>query len=79
MELVTDNLGYDVWDLEDIPSTSSSIWILGKSYEYEAIDEIRDKIETLLFFSYRKNFPKLSESCQYTSDRGKLKNPSIPT
>lgn len=73
MDLVTDNLGYDVWEIDDIPSTSISIWILGKSYGYDRIEEIRDKIETLLFFSYRKNFSKFSESCQYTSDRGELK------
>lgn len=39
--LLTDNLGYDVWEVEDIPNTTSTIWILGKSYSYEEIEGIR--------------------------------------
>jgi hypothetical protein len=41
MEILTDNIGYDVWEIEDIPNTSSPIWILGKSYKYEELEEIR--------------------------------------
>lgn len=42
MDLVADNLGYDVWEIEDIPNTTSPILILGQSYKIEQIDHIRD-------------------------------------
>lgn len=74
MDLVTDNLGYDVWDVEDIPSnTSSPIWVLGKRYKYEEINEIRQKIASILWVTYRKGFPPIGSpsSYQYTSDKGK--------
>ena len=74
MDLVTDNLGYDVWDVEDIPvNTSSPIWILGKRYKYEEINEIRQKIASILWVTYRKGFPPIvgtSSLYQYTSDKG---------
>lgn len=42
MDLLGDNLGYDVWDIEDIPNTMSPIWILGKSFNYQELEKIRD-------------------------------------
>jgi hypothetical protein len=42
MELLSENLGYDVWEVEDIPSnTTSDIFILGKKYNYEQLEAIR--------------------------------------
>lgn len=38
-----DNLGYDVWEVEDIPSnTSSTIWILGRNFTLTELETIRD-------------------------------------
>lgn len=73
MDLVADNLGYDVWEIEDIPKTASIIWILGKSYKYEELEQIRDKINSILWVTYRKGFPPLGTSSyqQYTSDKGR--------
>lgn len=74
MDLVSDNLGYvDVWEIEDIPKTASIIWILGKSYKYEELEQIRDKINSILWVTYRKGFPPLGTSSyqQYTSDKGR--------
>lgn len=42
MDMLTDNLGYDAWEAEDIPKTSSPIWLHGTSYKYEELEEIRD-------------------------------------
>ncbi|CRK92794.1 CLUMA_CG006328, isoform A [Clunio marinus] len=68
--LLQDNLGYDVWEVEDIPNnTISSIWILGKSYKYEELERIRDMVMSILWCTYRKAFPPLGSS-QYTSDKG---------
>lgn len=42
MDLLTENLGYDVWEIEDIPSnTTSNIYILGKKYSFDELDSIR--------------------------------------
>lgn len=42
MELLSENLGYDVWEIEDIPSnTSSDIFILGNKYSYDQLEAIR--------------------------------------
>lgn len=49
MDLVVDNFGYDVWEgYEDIPLSSSPIWILGKKYveNSENLDQVRDKINS---------------------------------
>lgn len=70
MDLVSDNFGYDVWEVDDIPCTSSSIWILGKSYKYEEIEEIRQKINSILWITYRKGFSAIGTS-NHTSDKGK--------
>lgn len=67
--LLADNIGYDVWEVEDIPSTAESIVILGKTYKYEDLDEIRDDVQSRLWCTYRKGFPPLG-SFQYTSDKG---------
>lgn len=47
--LLADNIGYDVWDIEDIPSTAESIVILGKEYEYKDLDEIRCDVQSRLW------------------------------
>lgn len=72
MDLVTDNLGYDVWDMEDIPSgTTSTIWILGESFKYEELDLIRKRIFSIFWITYRKGFTPIGPSVyQYTSDKG---------
>ena len=49
MELLTDNIGYDVWEVEDIPSTCNEIVILGKTYKFENIEEIRDDVQSRLW------------------------------
>ena len=48
--LLADNIGYDVWEVEDIPSTAESIVILGKTYKYEELDEIRDDVQSRLWY-----------------------------
>ena len=47
--LLADNIGYDVWEVEDIPSTAESIVILGKTYKYKDLDEIRDDVQSRLW------------------------------
>jgi hypothetical protein len=47
--LLVDNIGYDVWEVEDIPSTAENIIILGKSYKYEELELIRDDVNTKLW------------------------------
>lgn len=48
MDLVVDNLGYDIWEgYEDLPLSTSPTWILGKKYENsENLDQVRDKINS---------------------------------
>jgi hypothetical protein len=41
MEILSDNLGYDIWEIEDIPQTTSPIWILGERHSYEDLEKIR--------------------------------------
>jgi hypothetical protein len=47
--LLADNIGYDVWEVEDIPSTAESIVVLGKTYKYEDLEEIRDDVQSRLW------------------------------
>lgn len=45
MELAVDNLGYNIWQIdEDFPSLTSPIFLLGK--KYENVDEVREKISS---------------------------------
>lgn len=64
-----DTYGYDVWDIEDIPQTNEAIWVLGKKYKYDDLEQIRDEVSSRLWCTYRKGFTPLG-SPQYTSDRG---------
>lgn len=72
MDLVSDNFGYDVWEMEDIPSgTTSPIWLLGERFKYEDLDIIRKKIISIIWITYRKGFAPIGPSVyQYTSDKG---------
>ena len=50
MELyLAENIGYDVWEVEDIPSTDEKIVILGKNYKYEELEEIRDDVKSKIW------------------------------
>ncbi|XP_050528847.1 cysteine protease ATG4B-like [Daktulosphaira vitifoliae] len=57
-------------ELEDIPQTVEPVWILGKKYSAIIdIQQIRNDIQSRLWFTYRKGFLQIGNS-NFTSDRG---------
>lgn len=47
--LLAESYTYDVWEIEDIPSTDEKIVILGKNYKYEELEEIREDVKSKIW------------------------------
>jgi cysteine protease ATG4 len=58
-----DNKKYDL-------SVTNSTFMLGRFYNGIVATEFQDYLKTVIWFSYRKNFPKLLKTTAYDSDRG---------
>jgi len=57
-------------DKDDFPVTDEPVWLLGVQYsaKYD-LDELRDAVQSRLWFTYRKDFPVIGSSGM-TSDQG---------
>lgn len=61
--------GISAFDAGDAASLASPAWLLGRRFGAQDGDAYREAFESLLWFTYRRDFPRM-EPYEYTSDAG---------